>query len=219
MSALPPHLRDRILAAAHAEPSPTRPVYLRRVALVVGLSLACSLLLFFGVGGIQLGDRPAAYVAALGLGWGLLAGALLAATLGRKASPLGPRPELLAAVTILAPTLLGMLVFLGKWIWPQTVECDGPNNHDGRCFFFAVAFALPPLAAWIWSRRGRIVEHVPLHAAAFGSVTGSFGALLITLRCTFANLSHLFLGHVFPVIVVSVVASLLASRTLRLSRM
>jgi hypothetical protein len=218
MSALPPHLRDRILAAAHDEPSPTRPVYLRRVALVVGLSLACSLLLFFGVGGIQLGDRPAAYVAALGLGWGLLAGALLAATLGRKASPLGPRPELLAAVTILAPALLGTLVFLGKWIWPQTVECDGPNNHDGRCFFFAVAFALPPLAAWIWSRRGRIVEHVPLHAAAFGSVTGSFGALLITLRCTFANLSHLFLGHVFPVIVVSVVASLLASRTLRLSR-
>ncbi len=218
MSALPPHLRDRILTAARAEPSPTRPVYLRRVTLVVGVSLACSLLLFFGVGGIQLGDRPAAYVGALGLGWGLLVGALLAATLGRKASALGPRPELLAAVTIVAPALLGTLVFLGKWIWPQTVECDGPNNHDGRCFFFAVAFALPPLAAWIWSRRGRIVEHVPLHAAAFGSVTGSFGALLITLRCTFANLSHLFLGHVFPVIVVSVVASLLASRTLRLAR-
>lgn len=218
MSALPPHLRDRILAAARAEPSPTRPVYLRRVALVVGLSLACSLLLFFGVGGIQLGDRPAAYVGALGLAWGLLAGGLLAVTLGRKASPLGPRPELLVAVTFAAPTLLGTLVLLGKWIWPQTVECDGPNNHDGRCFFFAVAFALPPLAAWIWSRRGRIVEHVPLHAAAFGSVTGSFGALLITLRCTFANLSHLFLGHVLPVIVVSVVASLVASRTLRLSR-
>lgn len=218
MSALPPHLRDRILAAARAEPSPTRPVYLRRVALVVGLSLACSLLLFFGVGGIQLGDRPAAYVGALGLAWGLLAGGLLAVTLGRKASPLGPRPELLVAVTLAAPTLLGTLVLLGKWIWPQTVECDGPNNHDGRCFFFAVAFALPPLAAWIWSRRGRIVEHVPLHAAAFGSVTGSFGALLITLRCTFANLSHLFLGHVLPVIVVSVVASLVASRTLRLSR-
>jgi hypothetical protein len=210
-----PALRAALFAKIAAEPAPVRPTQRRWDAAIRLGGFLASLAIFLIVGGVSVGERPAGYVAAMAVAWGALFLLLSRLLVPPPGSALGPRRATLAAIVLGAPLALTVLVVLGRVLWPATATCDGPNNHSDRCFFYSCLFSAPILLAFVVARRGTVMRDVALHGAAFGAIAGCFGALLITLRCVYAVVPHLLVGHVAPVILLGVVVALLAEPILR----
>ena len=103
--ALPPELRERVLAAVAREPAPSRAVGARRRAraLVIGFGSLLASLAYLGV---RPHGRPHGYVAALVLAWLPIAAVATWAGVGRGRSMLGRPAGWLVAVVALTPVAL-----------------------------------------------------------------------------------------------------------------
>lgn len=208
-------VRAALFAKIAAETAPARPRQGLRDAALRGVGFLASLALFLAVGGVSIGERPVGYVATVAAVWGVLFVVLTRLLVPPHGASLGPRRATLVAIAVGAPLAITALILVGRVVWPATASCDGPNNHSDRCFFYSCLFSAPILLAFVVARRGTLMRDVALHGAAFGAIAGCFGALLITLRCVYAVVPHLLLGHVAPVILLGVVVALLAEPLLR----
>src|SRR5262245_3223358 len=116
---LTPDLKQRILAAAASEASPTRRQRVVRSAIRAVSALAVSLLLFTLVGGVRLGPRPLELVAMTALGTSTIAALALFAAFGPGPSMLGPTRGRLLATVVIVP-----IAFL---IWKVAASAGVPH--------------------------------------------------------------------------------------------
>jgi hypothetical protein len=205
-------LRARVLSAVAKEPSHVRRTVERRRALSwVGAGL-WMLVVFGGLGGFRAVERPLAFVLGTGAGWAAIA---LLATWGssRGGSMLGRPRSTLLLLTVLTP------VALQAWYTAWVMRADftvavAPLARSGLCALATLALAFAPFALLLLARRGSDPNHPRATAAAMGVVAGAWGAVLIDLHCERADLMHVTLGHVAPVLLLALAGWALGARWL-----
>ena len=215
-------LRSRVLGAARAEPAPTRPQTQRRAALLLLAAFATSLATFWLVGGVRIGgnnagtltERPTTLVLATALGTALLAFLVAWIAFARGRSALGRPRVWLAGVALASPALL--------LLWKVSVSAQVPHMMDRwservglRCLPLSLAIGVFPLVAFVLARRGSDPVHPVALGAALGAASGTLAASLVDLWCPVAYLPHLLLGHVLPLVLLTLAGALWGARSLR----
>ena len=198
-------LRARILAAASAEPVPSRAAGRRRNAFVIAGALVLPVVLSILVHGPDAGGRPCGYVVTLAVAW-LMVSAL--ATWGgvlRGPSMLGRPPSWRAVVAMLTPVALLVTAALAALAWPQTLIDDARPRDHVVCIVFSFLCALGPLVAFALIRRRSDPVAPRLTGAAIGAAAGAWGALSVELHCGHASAEHMLVGHLMPVALLALV--------------
>jgi hypothetical protein len=208
-----PDLKQRILAAAAAEASPTRRQRAIGSALRALTALAAPLLLFAALGGVRLEARPLGLVALTALGTAVVAACALSNAFGRGPSMLGRTRGRLLATAALAP-----IAFL---VWKVAASSGVPHMLDAwpdrpglRCFAVTALLAAWPLVALGWERWGSDPVHPRALGLAAGVATGAAAAVLVDLWCPVGHVPHLLVGHVAPMLVLGGLGALLGARVL-----
>jgi hypothetical protein len=208
----PASLKALVMAHATREPSPNRPAAERKRALAwLGAGL-CVLLVFGGLGGMRAVQRPVGFVLGTAAGWTSIA--LLATwASSRRKSMLG-RPRgvlwLLAGTTPLALEA-SYAGFMGR---ANFLAAASPMRLDLACMLATLAMAVAPFAIVLAERRGSDPTHPRATGAALGAVCGAWGAVFIDLHCEHADLAHVTLGHVLPVVLMALGGAVLGQRWL-----
>ena len=196
---LPPDLRARVLAAAAAEPAPTRrALVIQSISIVLG-AVAVALAVFFYKDGLRLTGRPGMLVVQTAVGAAVIGIVAAWIALARGRSMLGRSRRVLGAALLLVP--LALLA----WKLAVSAQFSGMTRwHDDRpgfrCLLLSFAVAAAPLAALLFLRRGRDPVHPAEAGAASGLVAGAFAWILVDLWCLVAHIEHLLLGHVLPLL-------------------
>lgn len=211
-------LRARVLAQAGRQPAPTRAQLSLRSIVVAMLVLAVSLLVFFAWGGVRASPRPGMLVLETAVGSAFLAGSVAVAALGRGRSMLGrSRPWLWLVVVATPLALFGWRVLASARYPGMMVEWT--ERPGFRCFAFSSVLALTPLLGVLWLRRGTDPVNPYLTAAAFGAAAGAGAWVFVDLWCPVGYVPHLLLGHVAPIVLLTVLSAAVGSRLLRLRRL
>jgi hypothetical protein len=202
MTAPPADLRARVMSAVAAEPSLARPVVLRRRALSwLGAGL-WMLLVFSAVGGFRAVERPLAFVLGTAAGWAAIA--FLASWASSHGRSMVGRPAGILII-IVAATPLALEVWYAVWVGRST---DGlivsPLVRSLSCAPATLAMGVAPFVMLLLGRRGSVPNYPRAAAAAMGVVSGAWGAVLVDLHCERADLLHVTLGHVLPVLLLAV---------------
>jgi hypothetical protein len=209
-------LKARVLAAAAAEPSPTRAEARRRgVVLILGC-VVLALAIFRAIGGLDhAAGRPLGITLGISCGWGLFCAALSWVVLLRRRSTLGRRPAVLLAAALATPLVLiaWMHAFHGSYVEPF-------SRFGWRCLGYNLLMATPPLGALLALRRGAEPRRPWALGAAIGAVCGAWAGVLVDLWCPLTNLPHVLVGHVAPLALLIALGSLLGRSLLgvRLAR-
>jgi hypothetical protein len=205
-------LRQRILASVAAQPSRTRPQGQRRAVLAYGAAAAAIVAVFESAGGFAHGlDRPADVTR-----W-LLLGALAIATLGtwtalgRGGAMTGRAGAWLGAVTVAVP--VASFLWLVSW---HGAYADPEPKFGWRCLALTLTMGGVLLAAVAFVRRGSATVLPTLHGAAAGAAAGACAGVLVDAWCPLSSASHVFIGHVVPMIVLSLVGAFLGRAVLDL---
>jgi hypothetical protein len=212
MSLMPPSsVRDRILEAARKKPAPTRDQAAARRRMVIAWGAAVSMAAFALIG--SMGSLPRAFLFACAAGWSIVALATTLVGLARGPMMLGRPTRVLVVVAAALPVLvLGWVLAMIAWMKPP---CEAPPMYEHAvCFAIGIGFAIAPLAAMLWVRRGTDPVHPGATGAALGAASGAWGGLLIHLHCPYADPLHMVLGHVLPIAVLAGIGVLLGRRVL-----
>jgi Negative regulator of sigma F len=199
------------MAAVQGDPVVARATGVRRrvalassaVVLLVGGSLA--------VAPPGLGGRPLAYVAALGAAWLLVGLAATWASVTRGRSMLGRPAGWSVAVAVATPLALLVSSWVAGAVWPPAYGDVAPASH-AVCFAMTLGLALGPLALLLGLRGATDPVTPRLTAASIAAAAGAWAALVIELHCGIAAPSHVMLGHVLPVALLTALAGLAVGR-------
>jgi hypothetical protein len=225
-------LKARVLAAAAAEPSPTRAAVRRRnrlISLVAAASGIGAFVLFAAlISGshlLRLGgevmpqqhvERPVWLVVTTAGGAGAVAVAALWLALSRGRSMLGRSPRrllygsVLIPVSLLAWKLTSSIAFGDAMVaWP-----DRPGE---RCLSLSLLVAAGPLLSFLAIRRTTPVQPA-LNGAVLGFAAGACAWIAVDLWCPVAYVPHVLLGHVLPLFVLAVAGALLGQALLSVRR-
>jgi hypothetical protein len=225
-------LRARVLAAAAAEPSPTRTAVNRRNALLrlvaaasgMGAFVIFSLLMsdgqLLGLGGevapSQHLERSVWLVLTTAGGAVGVAATALWLALWRGRSMLGrPRSWLLYG---------SVLIPIGLFAWKVSSSLafdypmvEWPERLGLRCLWLSLLVAVGPLLSFLAMRRSQPV-HPALNGAVMGLAAGACAWVAVDLWCPVAYVPHLVLGHVLPLFVLAGAGALLGQALLSLRR-
>jgi hypothetical protein len=203
-------LKERILAAAAAAPSPTRSQGRLLAAGLVGLSVAIALTLFELAGGIgHARARPLLITVRLADGWALAA-SWLTWMLTRQSAPHVQSRRLLSAASVACPLVLCAWAHYFHGLYEQPLACD-----DWPCFALTLLIAASPLACSLGTRRGVEPDHPGSLGAATGAMCGAWAGVLALLWCPSTGASHIAIGHALPIALSTGVGMVLGRRTLR----
>jgi hypothetical protein len=223
-------LKARVLAAAAAEPSPTRAAVNRRniligiLAAATGVGAFASFALLESDGQlVRFGGEVVSHRYLQRSMW-LVAttagGALAVATvavclaLSRGRSMLGrPRRWLLSGIALIPLALFAWKV--GCSMAFGDPMADWPARPGLKCLSLSVLVAAGPLLAFIATRRSTPV-HPALNGAALGVASGACAWVALDLWCPVAFVPHLLLGHVLPMCIVGGMGALLGHTLLSL---
>jgi len=221
-------LRARVLAAAAAEPSPTRAA-VRRRNMLIGVVAAAS-----GIGAfmifaefmsasqlLRLGgevvpqeslERSVWLVAAtVGGAVGVAATALWLA-LGRGRSMLGRSRRWLLYGGVLIP--VSLLAWKVGWsIVFGDPMVSWPERPGERCLALTLLVAAGPLLSFLAIRRRAPVQPA-LNGAVMGFAAGACAWVAVDAWCPVAYVPHLLLGHVLPLFVLAGAGALLGQMLL-----
>jgi hypothetical protein len=185
-------LRDRVLLGIAAQPSRTRAQGRTRAAVLFGLAAVASAGPVVLRGGVDMDGLSVA------CGSLLVALACASTSMWRGRSLVGHSATTLAAVALLAP----IARFLWLSAWPSDAETDDPT-----CAARTIMSTAPFFIALFWVRARRVIEHPFAHGAALGTTAAAFGAVVVDVSCARAPPSHVFAGHVLPMIVSAIVGT------------
>jgi hypothetical protein len=214
--ALSPEFKSRLLAQVREVPAPTRKETLRRQTWLFAAGLAGALVLFFIKGGLRVTGRPPSLIALTSLGTAVFVGVGMWLLFTRGPSGLRrPRAVLIGAGLLSTVAFVawryGVSAAYGRvGIWPDRVglRCLSLAVMTGGLMLFAA------LMSW---RRTEAVTPIST-GAAFGAGAGLGSALLVDLWCPVSYVPHLLLGHVLPILILSVAGGLIGGRVLSLVR-
>ncbi|HYQ18902.1 MAG TPA: NrsF family protein [Polyangiaceae bacterium] len=210
-------LRAQILARAADEPAPTRAEVGARQRLILGLALAVSLLIFLAWGGLRPDPRPLRLVVETTVGSAILAVGVAIVALGRGGSMLGRPKPWLVLVVLSTPVALFAWRVLTTTRYPG-MAAEWSTRPGLRCLLLSGMLAITPLLGLLWLRRGSDPVHPRMTAASFGAAAGAASWVVVDLWCPVGYVPHLLLGHVAPVVLLTVLSALLGSRVLRLRK-
>src|SRR5262245_7772995 len=225
-------LRAQVLAAAAAEPSPTRVAVDRRNRLI-GLFAAAS-----GIGALIIAatlmsngelvrfggdvaphhhlERPLWQVMTTAGGAFAIAVAALWLALRRGRSMLGRSRGWLLFGILLVP--IGLFVWkVGSSMAFGDVMVAWPERVGFRCLTLSLVVAIGPLLSFLAMRRYAPL-HPALNGAAMGLAAGACAWFWVDLWCPVAYVPHLLLGHVLPLIILAGAGALLGQTLLSLRR-
>jgi hypothetical protein len=190
-------LRSRVLAEAARSPAPTRSqVRARNAALLVsGFVVPVAVFLLFG--GARPGPRPPALMVETGGGAALIAITVAVLALSRGRSMLGRAGVWLVVLGLLTPVALFAWKVIVSSGYPGMMA-EWPERAGFRCLRLSCLMAGWPLVAFVMTRRGSDPTHPRLTGAAIGAAVGACVWVLVDLWCPVAYVPHLFLGHVLP---------------------
>jgi hypothetical protein len=211
---LPPDLKQRVLAAAAAKPTPTRRQATRARLALFAAGIAGALAIFMIKGGVRMTNRPPLLVALTSLGTAVLSGVGMYALFTRRGRSMLRRPRvwlLLAA--------LGSTVAFIAWKFGISSAFGMAQQWPGRvgfkCLRLSIMTGALPLFAALVSWRGTDPITPAATGAAFGAGAGLGSALLVDLWCPVAYMPHLLLGHVLPIAVLAGLGALVGWKILR----
>jgi hypothetical protein len=192
-----------VLEEARRHPAPPRTGKLRSVLWRVGLAVAGLVAVYaarnWRWGGLEHAEgRPTA------IGAWILAGTLalaLGATwlaLPARRSMLSPSRGQLLAVAI------GVPIVMGAWLMLWHPAYHDPFTADGwKCFALTTLTAPWPFLLLEHVARRLDPRHPALAGAALGATSGAWGAFMLELWCPLALPKHVLVGHVLPLVLVS----------------
>lgn len=210
MSASSPHLRARVLEAARATPARTRRTGRWVGAALLLASVLLAIGLFEYVGGLgHAAGRPFRLTLIISVGWSLACVALTWASLVRGRSSLSRRRAVLLFAAIAAPvaTFFWLHAFSGLFAEPF-------ERFGWRCLGYTLAMSALPLASFISLRRGSEPRTPASLGGAVGATVAAWAGLLVDLWCPLNNTPHVLVGHVVPIVIVSLLGALTGSRWL-----
>lgn len=218
MTATGPHpeLRRRVLAAASAARVAARTKGMRRRTLAIAAGFAAPLAISLSPGWPRAGGRPAAYVITLAAAWFAVGLTATWAGVSRGRSMLGRPAVWRVLVAALTPAALLATALVTALAWPHTGTGDDGAGIAPHvvCVVVAMVCALGPLAAFASVRRASDPVAPRLTGAAMGAAAGAWGALFIELHCAHTSASHIVLGHVLPVVLLTLLGAIVGGRVL-----
>jgi len=210
----PESLKLRVLEAARVHPVPERSERalpgLGRTAFAA-VAMVAALMLWGGPS--AAGGRPAAYGAWVVAGTVALALAATWLSLPSRRSMLSPARGQLLAVAIGVPVLMGAWLLL----W-HTTYADPFVRIGFRCLGLTAATAPWPFIALAYASRRLDPRHPALAGAALGATAGAWAAVMVELWCPLAVPDHVLIGHVLPLVLLSIAGSVYGARKLGLRR-
>src|SRR5258708_2375809 len=78
-----------------------------------------------------------------------------------------------------------------------------PGRPGLRCLGLTLAMSALPLLALLYVRRGTDPTHPRTAGFGLGAATGLGAAVFVDMSCPVAHASHLLLGHVLPIGILS----------------
>jgi hypothetical protein len=205
-------LKERVLAAAAATPSPTRHEGKRREVWLLALSLVVGVALLELAGGVvHSGARPLAVTVRLADGWAL-ASSLLTWLLLRRRAMVVALPRALVVATLACPVALFAWMACFEGAYPPLA--GSPPGADWPCLLFTLAGAATPLCCLLGSKRGVELQRPDILGAAAGTAAGAWSGVLAILWCPTTSPWHVLLGHVAPITLLTCAGSLLGASML-----
>jgi hypothetical protein len=199
---LPDDLKARILQQVAKTPAPTRSAERKRAALLIGASIAVALSVFFLRGGIRMTGRPTSLIVGTSLGTAVIAAVGAWIGLGRGRSMIGRSS--VALLVMAAATPLALLFW--KIVWSAGYEggLDAwPGRVGFRCLNLTLMMGVLPLVALLVARRRTDPTHPRLAGLGAGASVGLCVALFVDMWCPVAYVPHFLLGHVLPILLLS----------------
>jgi hypothetical protein len=214
-----PQLRARVLAAVEQEPVPSnRQGARRRVAVVLfGFAVAGAITLAAaGHGPVARTPRPLRCTMALELLWLSIAVAATWAGVRRGRSMLGPPRAWRTAVAVLTPAAM-----LAAWLpvalgWPQTLADGSGLRAHGTCIVMTMILAAGPFVAFARLLRGTDPIRPRVTGAALAAAAGAWGDAAHVFVCGYAAPAHIVLGHILPIVVLTLVGVAIGDRVVAL---
>jgi hypothetical protein len=214
MSDLQPDLKARILEAARDMPSPTRASTRAQSWLVAPSGIIVAASLFFAFHGPEHGEgRPAWFYLASTFGWAGVAALSVWGALGRSGSATGRSRGVLWAITIGTPALLFAMMFALGTVDPSVTSLH-PERLGLKCLGLTVAAAAFPLVALLMVRRDSDAVHPLSMGAALGAACGASAGVMVEMWCPVNELHHVALGHILPILALSIIGAGLGARML-----
>jgi hypothetical protein len=183
------------------------------LVLAIGFAFSVGISAYLGGPGATL---PPGYTALLAASW-LLVG--LVATwegVARGRSMLGRPAIVRVLVAVLTPVALLATAMAAALVWPETLATPASVEAHAVCVVFTLLFALGPLVAFAIVRRRSDPVAPRLTGAAIGAASGAWGALGIEMHCGHASATHVLVGHVAPVVLLTIVGVLVGDRVIAL---
>ena len=212
MSTLPPDLKSRILLAAQATPSTTRPTSRAYTWLVAPASIIAAASLFFAFDGTEHGaGRASWFYVATTLGWAAVAALSMWGALARGRSALGRPRAVLLALAVATPAALFAMMFGLAFVHPE-VTLVHPERLGLKCLGLTVAAAAFPLISLALARRGSDPVHPVATGAALGAASGASSGVMVEMWCPVATPAHIAFGHILPIVLLTLLGAALGAR-------
>jgi hypothetical protein len=201
---------------AQVEAAPAPPRADRRwgaLGLAVLAAIAMVVLLLAWGGPAHAAGRPEAAGAWVVTGMLAVAAAATWSVLPARRSMLGrPRGRLVAVV-------LGVPLLVGLWLLLWHTRYTDPFERVGlSCLALTSVTAPWPFALLVYLGRRFEPRHPSLMGAALGSAAGAWAALMVELWCPLADPGHVAIGHVLPLVLLTLAAAGLGGRLFSLPR-
>jgi len=209
-----PDLKRRVMAAVQTAPAPTRSTVRRRGWSIFVVGVAVALAVFAEAGGVRAYDRPGLLIVSTCVGWIVAASAAGAFGVARGRSMLGRSTASLIVLIVGLPlALLGWKIGVTVPFGPQ-MSAPWPGRLGFRCLGLSLAMAAPLLVALVVMRRRSDPVHPGIAGAVLGITAGIAAGTLVDLWCPIANLPHVLLGHILPLLVVALAGAWVGRRLL-----
>ena len=210
-------LKARVLVSVQRVPAPTRDRARRATLLILLGAAAIATSLYQTLGGADHGSgRPQEFFLESISVWVVAALVSVWVAVGKGRAPMGrPRPWLIAVAAgmplfiFLTTLALGGATAAGN----QALATVDPRP-GAKCFAMTIAAAAVPLFALLFVRRRSDAVHSMAHGAALGAAFGTFAGVWVCSWCPDASPRHIALGHVVPLVALSLAGAVFGRRLL-----